>query len=381
MPGTTVLQRMLDALYGMRRTRRAAKRVLSAMLPLAGPRLRSRLLQSVERVIYANTREIDRLPDAFHYWSNAYLRPRLERFGFANAVEFYARQAQAVAAGRSEPVRIASLGSGRAEVELAVCELLERRGVASAWHCVELNPRMHEDARRRIAASGRAAQFSFQIADAGSWTPDAPFDVLVCNQFLHHVPAVDGFIETLRHWLSPAGVLLTHDVIGNHGHVLWPNARRWVDRVWPHLPDDWKRDRQGQRIDTYEDVDCSAYSLEGIDAGNVLPALLRHLHPRFFFGYSAFVLTFLDRRFGDSVNIESERDRRLIDVLAAADVELVEQGLLAPTQMFGAFGRQPPAGVGGNLGPHLAKAASDAELDEPALQSLVARLAHAAERA
>jgi len=378
MPGARHVQRLLAALYRAPRTRRAAKATLSAVLPLVGPRLRNRLLQSVERVIYANTHDIDRLPEAFHYWSNAYLRPRLEAFGFANAVEFYALQVQALASGIEGPVRIASLGSGRAEVELAVCELLASRGVASTWCCVELNPQMQDDARRRIAATPHASRFTYATADAGRWAPAQPFDAIVCNQFLHHVPAVEAFVGRLQQWLSPAGMLLTHDVIGDRGHVLWPNARQVVDQIWPHLPEAWKQDRSGRQVDPYEDLDCSAYSLEGIDAGNVLPALLRHMHPCFFFGYSTFVLTFLDRRFGDGVDLGLAENRRVIDILATTDFELLEQGLLAPTQMFGAFRRQPFGRVEGNLAPDIALTARTRNPPERLVASLTTRLERAA---
>lgn len=369
---------MLNALYRMPRVRRAAKGVLSALLPLAGPRLRSRVLQRVEQVIYTNTAVIDELPDAFHHWSNTCLLPRLRRFGFGNAVEFYALQAQALARRCEGPLRITSLGSGRAEVELAVCRLLADRGVRSTWHCVELNPDMQHDARESVAAAGHDGDFHFETGDAMDWSPQAPVDAILCNQFLHHVPGVDGFITRISRALAPHGLLLTHDVIGNHGHVLWPNARQVVDALWPHVPDGWKRDRSGQHVDPFTDLDCSAYSLEGVDAGNVLPALLAHLKPHFFFGYSGFVLAFVDRRFGDGIDLDSVAERRLVEVLARIDVDLLDRGLLAPTQMFGVFGRQPAAAVQGNMASEAALAARAGVLPADLLDSVRAQVSDAA---
>lgn len=110
---------------------------------------------SIEKSIFENQVEVHDLPPIFHYWSNKFLRPDLERFGFSNPDEFFAMY---LARGCKEVgprvARFASLGSGNCDTEVRVAQRLREQG----WNdftieCVDLNPAMLE---RGIALSREA---------------------------------------------------------------------------------------------------------------------------------------------------------------------------------------------------------------------------------
>ena len=78
---------------------------------------------------YVNVDEIHDLPPSFHYWSNHFIKPRLERvLGVESITEFYGRHlAEGIAAGGSKT--IVSLGSGDCTTEVEIAEwMIENMG-------------------------------------------------------------------------------------------------------------------------------------------------------------------------------------------------------------------------------------------------------------
>ena len=52
-------------------------------------RTRYRLRIAAEQVVFEGQTEVHDLPEIFHYWSNRYLRPKFESFGFYNPDDFF----------------------------------------------------------------------------------------------------------------------------------------------------------------------------------------------------------------------------------------------------------------------------------------------------
>ncbi len=67
---------------------------------------------------------ISELPPIFSYWSNKYLRPKLETLGFGDPYQFYVQYISRIAAAAPESCcRILSLGAGNCDIEVHVSEL------------------------------------------------------------------------------------------------------------------------------------------------------------------------------------------------------------------------------------------------------------------
>lgn len=342
-PTPGLRMRIFDVAYRSRTARSLAKRVLPLIFKSLPERVSERLRLLVESVIYRNVEDVHDLPEAFHYWSEHHLLPHLKLYGFADSASFYADQIERVARriGCRE-VSIASLGSGNAAVELVVDARLREKGIACRWELVELSPFLQDKVRSVLTARDELARFRLCAISVERWEPNGSIDVVVANQFLHHVVGVDRLIGRLAAMIPPHGALLSHDVIGRNGHRLWPNALRVVQEVWPTLPNSKKIDPEGVIVDPYFDVDCSAYSLEGVEAERILPALLEHMQPEVFVAFGGVVLAFIDRRFGRNFDPNNPEDREFIDILARRDWDLLHDFSLAPTQMFGVF-RTPGA--------------------------------------
>ncbi len=109
---------------------------------------------------------ISELPPIFSYWSNKYLRPKLETLGFGDPYQFYVQYISRIAAAAPESCcRILSLGAGNCDIEVHVSELLIERGVQNfAVDCLDVNRQMLE----RGAQDGRGV-FPRERHDRQEW--------------------------------------------------------------------------------------------------------------------------------------------------------------------------------------------------------------------
>ncbi|WP_395573043.1 trans-aconitate 2-methyltransferase [Streptomyces sp. BK79] len=131
-----------------------------------------------------------------------------------------------------DPPRIADLGCGPGNVT---------RLLADRWPTAHITgydnaPEMLERAREHAATTPEGGRLDFAPADARTWTPAEPHDLVVSNATLQWVP---GHAERLPDWiagLAPGGVL-AFQVPGNFdapSHRLMrelADSRRWRHRL------------------------------------------------------------------------------------------------------------------------------------------------------
>src|SRR5690606_20680925 len=122
----------------------------------------------------------------FHYWSNRWLRPQLEAFGFSNPDQFYARHlalAHADASSEGRPARFASLGCGNCDTEVRVARLLLDGGVrAFTIDCVDINDAMLERGRKLAIDHGVGEHIVPARGDFNDWRPRGRYDAVIANQ-------------------------------------------------------------------------------------------------------------------------------------------------------------------------------------------------------
>jgi SAM-dependent methyltransferase len=319
------------------RHRAPAKRAIVALRSLLPAPLARRFMLAMEKLAFTLTpaHQGDTLPPAFHAWSQRWVRPKFERLGATSPEDLYRveirRHAQALA-GRE--LRIASLGAGACDLELRLMQWLQQDGIDARMDCVDLNPRLMQAGESRARELGLDERMRFIAADATGFRDPQPYDVLVVNQFFHHVAELEVFCAALSRLLAPDGVLLSSDVVGRNGHLPWPDVDAQVQAFWRELSPAQTVDAgDGKHKPRYEPVDHAAYSNEGVRAQDVVACLADAFDFEVFLTFGAAIMPFVERRFGFNFAADGA-DAELLDRFAATDDERVQRGDYPASNMF-----------------------------------------------
>lgn len=298
-----------------------------------------RARQEVER--FAADLDVHALPGIFHYWSNRYLRPVLESFGFSHPDDFFARQIEAVAARTGRSLRIASIGAGNGDTEIRVAKLLRERGIEDfRIECLDLNPAMLARGAELAAAEDVVAHVGFMQGDFNRWKPQGRHDVVMANQSLHHVVELESLFDAIHATLADDGAFITSDMIGRNGHQRWPEALAIVQEFWRELPQDRRWNLQLRRHEEeFLNWDCSTEGFEGIRAQDILPLLVERFGFELFLAYGNVIDPFIDRSFGHHFDAGSEADRAFIDRVHERDEAEILAGRIKPTHMLAVLRR------------------------------------------
>lgn len=299
-----------------------------------------------ERLVYARVEKVHELPPIFHYWSERHLRPHLESFAFSSPEDMFHSQALDLLRDHPHrPLHTLSIGAGNCDLEVDLLARLRAAGASQLrCDCLEWNPDMIERGRRAAAAQNLEASFRFLQADFNEWRSDgACYHLILANQSLHHVLALEHLLSELRQSLAPDGRLLVSDMIGRNGHRRWPAALAVIWEFWRELPPAYRYNHlYGTYEEFYVDRDCSQIGFEGIRSQDILPLLLRYFHFELFLPFGNLIDPFIDRAFGPNFNPASPWDRDFIDRLHARDEAGIRQGEWPPTHLLAVLRRSPP---------------------------------------
>ena len=296
---------------------------------------------------FAGQLDVHALPDIFHYWSNTYLLPILKSFGFDSPDDFFLQELKRIVAERPG-ARIVSLGAGNGDLEVRLARALVDAGQGSFRMVVtDINETMLARGRANAIDRGVADRVDFEIVDFNDWQPDAPIDVVIANQSLHHVQNLEHLLSATRTAIGQTdGWLLTSDMIGRNGHMRWPEALEVVQRFWQEMPERCRYNHQLDRHEPeYVNHDCSDESFEGIRAQDILPLLLQYLHFETFVAFGNVIDVFVDRAFGHNFDAADPDDRAFIDRVHQADDELLRSGRIKPTHMIASLRTRPVSGT------------------------------------
>jgi SAM-dependent methyltransferase len=281
--------------------------------------------------------DVHALPAIFHYWSNRYLRPKLEAIGVSHPDEFFAKFLvgcyQRCGGGTR---RFISLGAGNCDTEVRLARRLLDAGCRDfTIECLELNGAMLGRGQSLAREEGVAGNVIPLQADFNQWQPNRRFDGMIANQSLHHVTALERMFDAVAASLAPHGAFIVSDMIGRNGHQRWPEALGIVRELWRDLPASYRYNRQLKRQETeFRDWDCSTSGFEGIRAQDILPLLVERFEFELFLGFANIIDPFVDRGFGPNFSVESQWDRDFIDRVHARDEAELAAGRIKPTHMF-----------------------------------------------
>jgi SAM-dependent methyltransferase len=285
--------------------------------------------------------DVHALPAIFHYWSNRYLRPVLESFGFAHPDDFFARQFEAVAARTGRRLRAISIGAGNGDTEIRIAKLLLERGI-DGFHvdCLDLNPTMLARGVELARVEGVSDHVGFVQGDFNRWAPQGRYDVVMANQSLHHVVALESLFDAVHGALANDGAFVVSDMIGRNGHQRWPEALAIVQEFWRELPRERRWNLQLRRHEeAFLNWDCAVEGFEGIRAQDILPLLRARFGFELFVAWGNVVDPFIDRSFGHHFDAGGEDDRAFIDRVHARDEAAILAGAVKPTHMLATLRR------------------------------------------
>jgi SAM-dependent methyltransferase len=295
---------------------------------------------AAEKITYHSCLDVHNLPDIFHYWSNRYVRPKLEAFGFSAPDDMFRKYAlEQSTVGRSEK-RIVSLGSGNCQMEIDLALHLLSYGHSDfVIDCLELNTEMLERGRNAAAKAGLSNHLTFIQADLNQWDPTDAYDLAIASQTLHHILNLERVIGQVKRSLRPSGRFLISDMIGRNGHQRWPEALDLVQEFWRQLPPSYRfNPRFGRYEERYENWDCSVEGFEGIRAQDILPLLIESFHFELFIVYANIIDPFVDRGFGNNFDAAADWDRSFIDRVSERDEAEIHSGRISPTHMVAVIG-------------------------------------------
>lgn len=301
-------------------------------LPVDGYRQRI----AAERRNFDACEEVHALPPIFHYWSNRYLRPRLEAFGASHPDAFFTKYLAECYGDGGGTRRFLSIGAGNCDTEVRLARALTDAGCDDfAIECLELNGAMLERGRQLAISAGLADKIVPLRADFNKWQPARRYDGIIANQSLHHVVALERLFDAVAGSLAPHGRFIASDMIGRNGHQRWPEALAIVREFWRDLPPSYRYNRQLRRHEAeFLDWDCSTGGFEGIRAQEILPLLVERFGFDMFLGFANVIDPFVDRGFGPNFSVDNQWDREFIDRVHGRDEAEIAAGCIKPTHMF-----------------------------------------------
>ncbi len=308
------------------------------------PSLRYAVRVQKEIETYTGIQNVHDLPPIAHYWSEKYLVPMLQPFGFRNSIEFFRIYiAQMCKARPDEKVWVLSIGAGNCASEINIAEWLRENAIENyAFECVDINPEVLKRAQASAAGKGFADRFTLGTFDINTWKPPRQYDVILAVQSLHHFVELEVLFDKVHQTLRPEGYFLSDDMIGRNGHQRWPEALKLINELWRELPDKYKYNHGMKQVEKkFHNWDHSVAGFEGIRAQDILPLLMRRFNFELFIGFGNLIDPFIDRAFGPNFDAAIEWDRAFIDRVQALDDAELASGRIKPTHMIAAMTKQP----------------------------------------
>lgn len=313
-------------------------------LPKRDSTYSERLHKEIEH--FKSVENVHDLPEIFHFWSNKYVRPKLEEvIGVSGFEDFYVKYISQYADHPGKHIEITSLGAGNADMEIGIARALRNRGLTNfRFHCLDINPSMLGRGRELALQSHLADQFEFLEVDLAAWRAECPMAVVIAHHSLHHIVALEEVFQNIYEAIGNSGYFLTCDMIGRNGHMRWPEALTIIHEIWQSIPDRYKYNHQLQRFEEkFENWDCSTEGFEGIRSQDILPLLVQKFHFEAFVAYGNLPDVFVDRGFGHNFDVANPEDTEFVDRIGAWNDQQINDGLIKPTQMVAVMRACPTA--------------------------------------
>ena len=287
--------------------------------------------------VYKNKVNIHELPDIFHYWSNKYLLPLIQSYGFDSINDIYIYHATMICNRDKKRIfRLVSIGAGNCENEIEIAVALTEKGITNfEFTCLDINDQMLDRGKRLAIKRGVEDNLRFDNVDLNNWKVEIPFDIIFAE--------LEDIFQNIHSNLNEEGYFIFHDMFGRNGHMRWPEAREIVDSLWSELGDNYKYNHQLSRMEKeFLDWDCSNEGFEGIRAQDILPLLTRDFKTEMFIYWGGIIDVFIDRGFGYNYSTSNNNDLAFIDKVEFQNRDALLTKRITPTQGIAVLTKNEP---------------------------------------
>ena len=230
-------------------------------------------------------------------------------------------------------------GGGAAVVDAALLDIVD------VMEGLDLSPGAVAVAQERAATQGVAHRVRFAVADLNRPALQGPYDLVMFEQSLHHIDALDAVLDECARVLAPGGLFVINEYVGADRFQWSDEAERLMNELLQRLP-------PGHRIDP--DSGAAKLAMQrstpeqvvAVDPSEAIhsSAILAACEARFELverkDFGGTLLQFMLA--GISANFEpgDERDVALLRLMALLEAELVRAGALASDFVFAVYRRR-----------------------------------------
>lgn len=241
--------------------------------------------------------------------------------------EFYMRRH--CADGREMSALSLGSGTGYREIELA------RSGRFKRIDAVEKAHARIAYSRERAERAGFSAAIRYIEADAMRVdVPRERYDLVIVEQFLHHVSPLESMLERISDFLKPTGFFMFNEFVG-------PSRFQWTDEqldaangLLARLPERyrirWKSGTVKRSVHRPGRLAVMLYDpTEAIESSRIVPLVQKTFDVAELKGYGGTVLQLLFSDIAGNFLSSDPETKRLLAMCFAAEDELLRSGALA----------------------------------------------------
>jgi SAM-dependent methyltransferase len=240
---------------------------------------------------------------------------------------------------RSETVRMLSLGSGPAGIEISLASVHPNTDIT----CVDFN----QDLLNRAADEARAksASIQFQRDDLNLiQLPESAYDIVFCHASLHHVIELEHLFAQIARTLRSDGQLVIVEIVTPNGYLMWPETRAVVNGIFRMLPAELRVNHTAYEKPTVDetiwDVDASQSGMECIRSEHILPLLNERFRPIHYVPYFSISRRFFDTMYGPNYDLNNPLHAATFNWIWQMDCHYVETRRLQAETFFGAYSKR-----------------------------------------
>ncbi len=223
------------------------------------------------------------------------------------------------------------LGCGNGFLERA----LVRHDGVEAILATDADPAAVETAARQARREGLGAIAYAVLDPQRDPLPPGPWNAIIANDLLHHVPEIGALYARIHDALAPRGRFVFSEYTGPSRFQHTDEQMEVVQRYFRLLPDHWRTDPDtGRRFWRRERIDAARLArespFEAAESDRIVPEARRAFTPEAELSGGGGLLHPLLSGFARNYRDGSSEDERLLDVLCAAEEHLTSLGILAP---------------------------------------------------